>query len=100
MTCPQSSQRQFSCFYQNIQGLNSKLSNFKSLCALIDFDIITLTETWLTDNVYNAELRSNLYNVYRSDRDREACQLTKGGNIDVVCAKLMLHNVNFYVFVI
>lgn len=52
---------------------------FYSLVTTCEFDILCLTETWLTESVHNSELFPTLYNVYRCDRDLVATGLTTGG---------------------
>lgn len=43
-------------YYQNVQGLNSKLNNLKLSLSVSDYDIIILTETWLNVCVFDHEL--------------------------------------------
>lgn len=33
-------------YYQNVQGLNTKLNDFKTTICSSDYDLIVLSETW------------------------------------------------------
>ena len=48
---------------------------FQSFVYTGDFDIVCVTETWLTDAVSNAELLPNSYSVFRRDR------VSRGGGV-------------------
>lgn len=54
--------------YQNVRGLNSKLSRLFVDSYDFDFDVIVFSETWLKDNVLNSEIFCNKYIIYRKDR--------------------------------
>lgn len=43
----------FSIFYQNVRGLNTKIDEFYCNLTGLDFNIICLTETWLGDSISN-----------------------------------------------
>ena len=67
-------------FYQNCRGLRTKLVNFKCNIACINLDFLALTETWLNDSFYDAELGLTNYNIYRFDRcSNTSCCLRSGG---------------------
>lgn len=71
-----------SIYYQNVRGLNTKLNDFKDNCASSNFNIIALTETWLNDSVYNAEIiEVNNFTVFRSDRNFQETNSKKGGGV-------------------
>lgn len=55
-------------FYQNVRGLRSKTSVFINNVVKNKFDIIALTETFLTSSVCNGELFPPEYTVVRKDR--------------------------------
>nr|CAH7748761.1 unnamed protein product [Callosobruchus chinensis] len=90
-----------------------------------DLDLIFLSETWLSSNVFNAELFPAHYNIYRSDRKFSTINASKGGgvllavknclnfevldvsttvsltpNIDIVGGKLTFGSYLVYVFVV
>lgn len=45
----------------------------------IDSDVLCFTETWLNENVNNAEIFCNLFQVFR--KDRLNCNRRKGGGV-------------------
>ena len=64
-----------SCCYLNIRSLVNKLSLFQSYVYSSDFDVICLTETWLSDSVFDQEILPINYNIYRKDR------FSRGGGV-------------------
>ena len=46
-----------------------KINSFQSFIYSNDFDIIAITETWLTDHIYSNEVFLTGYTVLRKDRD-------------------------------
>lgn len=69
----------FTAYYQNAGGLRTKTTELFTAVKATDFDMILITETWLTENIYSAELFDPNYTVYRSDRNYEALSCTRGG---------------------
>lgn len=55
-------------FYQNVRGLLTKIPYLRNALFNIYYDVICLNETWLTSNIFDAELSFNNYNLYRNDR--------------------------------
>lgn len=55
-------------YYQNSRGLRTKSHIFSSNVLLNNYDLIILTETWLTPDFKDAEYFSADYDVYRRDR--------------------------------
>lgn len=49
--------------------------------AVSGFDIVVITETWLHDGIYNAEILPDFYNVYRADRNFQCVAAFKGGGV-------------------
>lgn len=68
-------------YYQNCRGLRSKLHTMFMNILSSSYDIIILTETWLTPHIFNGELIDERYTVYRCDRNRE---ITKKKKTEVV----------------
>lgn len=68
-----------SVYYQNVQGLKTKVNRFKSNVLSNDYDVILLCETWLTDEYGDSELFDSRYAVYRQDRDRFLVGKKDGG---------------------
>lgn len=57
-----------SCCYLNTRSLVNKLSIFQSYIYSSDFDVICLTETWLSESIFDQEILPINYNIYRKDR--------------------------------
>ena len=54
--------------HHNVQGLRSKLTDIKANKDLADFDILAVTETFLSEDVTDQHILIDGYNVYRKDR--------------------------------
>ncbi|KAI8434147.1 hypothetical protein MSG28_012272 [Choristoneura fumiferana] len=63
--------------YQNVRGLNTRLSFFKHNLLCLDCDVIAVTESFLTDSIENPELVGNEWSVERRDRTSGA----RGGGV-------------------
>lgn len=68
-------------YYQNVRGLRTKTLHFKRNIQLCKYDVIVLTETWLLDGIKTEELFSNVYTVWRRDRDYARCGQSRGGGV-------------------
>lgn len=68
-------------YYQNCRGLRSKLHTLFMNILLHSYDIIILTETWLTSDIFDNELIDSRYVLFRCDRDREATGRRDGGGV-------------------
>ncbi|CAK1544542.1 unnamed protein product [Leptosia nina] len=55
-------------YYQNVRGLRTKSHSFLSNVVQSNYDIICLSETWLTPDFSDYEYFHVGYNVYRQDR--------------------------------
>ena len=55
--------------------------NFNIINSAIDYEIICLTETWLTDQENDSIILNNKYNNYRSDRDLCKSNKKTGGGV-------------------
>lgn len=56
-------------YYQNVRGLNTKLSILSSSLDVSDYDILIFTETWLKDSTRDSEIFDlDIFNIYRDDR--------------------------------
>ena len=60
-----------SVYYQNVRGLRTKSKKFFLEIENADYDIIALSETWLTTGHHSEEYFSSRYLVFRCDRDYE-----------------------------
>ena len=52
----------------NTRSIVNKLTQFNSLIYYKDYDIIAITETWLSDNLLDQEIIPTSYTIYRKDR--------------------------------
>jgi hypothetical protein len=112
-------------YYQNVRGLNSKITDFRTSVSAAPFDIVALTETWLYNDVNNSELFGSDYVIFRHDRER-TLNCSRGGRvllavktkfkskfvdiklpdadsprpIDLVCVKITSGFSVFYIFVV
>ena len=70
----------------NATSIRGKLpefnSHFDSYSSITDYDVISLTETWLNDTVHDEEIliHSN-YNIFRRDRDHTVSSKKDGGGV-------------------
>ncbi|CAH2098333.1 unnamed protein product [Euphydryas editha] len=70
-----------SIFYQNARGLRTKTSCFKRNVLLNNYDIISITETWLLGSIHDEELFDDRYTVWRRDRDYSLTNQSLGGGV-------------------
>lgn len=68
-------------YYQNVRGLNTKIGDFSNAVASSNFDILAITETWLDVHIDSAELFTDAYNVFRSDRQYSRLGVSRGGGV-------------------
>lgn len=54
--------------YQNVRGLNTKLSALYVDSFNFNHHIIVFTETWIQNNINNSEILCNKYQIFRCDR--------------------------------
>lgn len=66
-------------YYQNIRGMRTKVNDIRSNILTTDYDIITLTETWLNDSFQSSEFFNNSYFVERHDRQIQG--VDRGGGV-------------------
>lgn len=72
--------------YQNVRGLNTKVSDFYNNVCLTqnEYDMIAVSETWVNDSVYDNELIPENFLVYKN-RNRE--DHMQGGGVLVAVKK-------------
>jgi len=69
-------------FYQNLRGLRTKLNALRCNFILFNsYDIIILTETWLTPDIVNAEIGFVGFHIFRFDRNSNSSSSTRGGGV-------------------
>lgn len=61
--------------------MRTKLIDFSLAVSITDFDLIILTETWLSPDFQNAELGLRNYSIYRKDRDSNTSIKKLGGGV-------------------
>jgi Reverse transcriptase (RNA-dependent DNA polymerase) len=76
-----------SIYYQNVRGLRSKTNLFRNNTLNCNYDIISVTETWLRDGIYNRELFDKRYAVFRRDRDTSKSAKKDGGGVCIAIKK-------------
>ena len=54
----------------NCQSIPSKVGAWRLLISKHEPDVVVATETWLNSNIYDAELESDDFVIYRRDRER------------------------------
>ena len=59
----------------NARSIVNKLHNFSSFAYTSNYQIIAVTETWLTSSIYNKEILPSNFAIYRNDRG------TRGGGV-------------------
>lgn len=68
-------------YYQNVRGLRTKIDNFLLDATESSYDIVVLTETWLDDKIYSAQLFGDKYTVFRNDRNQINSAKSRGGGV-------------------
>lgn len=87
-------------YYQNVRSLVSKINILTPPLNTSFFDIIALSETWLSPSISNSELNFNNYIIYRCDRSPRNSVHSRGGGvlIAVNCqlkSKILNVNINY-----
>ncbi|XP_044766303.1 cyclin-dependent kinase 9-like [Coccinella septempunctata] len=68
-------------YYQNTQGLRTKTQTFYENLLSSNYDVICLSETWLSGNIFSSELFGDGYMVYRRDRESSSSTKSEGGGV-------------------
>jgi len=69
-------------FYKNVRGLKTKLVSLRCSFPMFHFyDIIILTETWLTPDISDSELGFAGFQVIRHDRNHNNITSIRGGGV-------------------
>lgn len=71
----------FTAYLQNVRGLRTKVNDLYSSASSSEFDIIGLTETWLSADISSTEYFPNSYVIYRCDRKFTEVGLSRGGGV-------------------
>lgn len=68
--------------YQNVRGLRTKLVNLRcSFPLLLSYDVIILTETWLSPDIHSSELGFEGFRIFRLDRNSLNSPFSRGGGV-------------------
>lgn len=76
-----------SFYFQNVNGLRTKTSEFFLSILNSSYDIVCINETNLTSEITDNELFTDSYNVYRKDRDLHLSTKQSGGGVLVAVTK-------------
>lgn len=66
-------------YYQNVRGLRTKTLDFFASVVDCTYDIICITESWLSSDVFDNELFPDFYSVFRADRKFDILNKNRGG---------------------
>ena len=80
-------------FTRSLASLERR-SEFANSVMLNDNNIICACETWLNDNISSSELLLDIYNIYRSDRKKDAENNTHGGTMIAIKNSLASEQLN------
>lgn len=70
-----------SIFYENMRSVMSVKNELLRTTSLANYDVITITKTWLNESQYNNEFMSNRYRVFRRDRYQSTISAKTGGGV-------------------
>lgn len=76
-----------SVFYQNVRGLRTKADTCYNNVAVSDYDIISLSETWLNSSFSSSDYFPPAYTVFRRDRNYEGMSANFGGGVLIAVKK-------------
>ncbi|XP_045471763.1 uncharacterized protein LOC123678670 [Harmonia axyridis] len=83
------------CFYQNVRGLRSKTHDIFDSIVQSEYDIICLSETWLSSDILDSEICDDRYVLYRNDRNFDLTSKSRGGGVLIaVRSSLMACSIN------
>ena len=73
----------------NARSLKNKLSYFQSLVYSQSIDIFAITESWLSDDIYDLEILPTNYNIYRRDRN------ARGGGVLLAVSNKLASKISY-----
>jgi len=93
-----SSTGEINVVYFNARSIGNKMNELQLLVAEEKPDIVGITETWLTDKIYDQEIGMEGYTLFRKDREDE--DKKRGGglvmyiknNLNPVCDEALTNN--------
>jgi len=81
-------------YYQNVRGLRTKTVQFYNDVIINDYEVIIITETWLSEGILSEELFPPGYVIHRRDRDSRATGKTRGGGV-LIAVKSCFQTVSY-----
>lgn len=69
------------CYYQNLGGINTSLTEYLLACSDAAYDIYAFTETWLKNTTPSSTIFGNVYSVFRTDRSSLNSSKSTGGGV-------------------
>lgn len=79
--------RKYIFYYQNIRGLRTKSKGFYLSTLSMNFDLIALTETWLSPRQLTTEYFCSDYIVSRCDRSMSTSTCERGGGVLIASSR-------------
>lgn len=76
-----------SIYYQNCRGLRTKTHTLYMNILSFSYDVIVITESWLTLHISDREFIDQRYIVFRCDRDRVSTNKKDGGGVFIAVSK-------------
>ncbi|CAB3987353.1 Hypothetical predicted protein [Paramuricea clavata] len=69
------------CYYQNVRSIRSgnKLREFQDTVYANQYDIVAISESWLTSDISDSELLPWNYDIFRCDR--KSLTISRGGGV-------------------
>lgn len=87
-------------YIQNVRGMRTKSNKFYCNSSSSDYNVISLTETWLNKDHSSSEFFDSTFNVFRKDRCETNSIHERGGGVliavrsNLICNQIMLSNTN------
>ena len=80
-------------YYQNVRGIRTKLFDLRcSVPMFLSYDIIILTETWLSPDITDGELGFNSFKIFRLDRNPNNSFHSRGGGVLIAVNSEIISN--------
>ena len=73
--------KELTLYYQNCNGIKSKLIDLRLNVLNCTYDVIILTETWLRSDIGDPEIISENYTIFRRDRNLHLTNKSGGGGV-------------------
>lgn len=85
--------KNLSDFYQNLKAFRTKLHVLRYNIPILNYDYFVLTETWLSDNIRNAELGFDNCTIYCLDKNIKMSTRIRGRSIVIYIKHLYMYMV-------